>query len=71
MTDSEYRQSIENGVNKINYYSTLAHDVTNQLREYLKNNEKAALTDVDVKLQEFVKENIMTKIKVFGSQGKA
>ncbi|MBX8935299.1 class II fructose-bisphosphate aldolase [Enterococcus gilvus] len=71
LTDSEYRQSIENGINKINYYSTMAHDVTNQLREYLKNNEKAALTDVDVKLQEFVKENIMTKIKVFGSQGKA
>ena len=71
LSDEEYRQSITNGINKINYYSTMAYDVTNKLRTFLQENEEAYLTDIDVQVQNFVKENIMEKIKVFGSAGKA
>ncbi|MBV7389749.1 class II fructose-bisphosphate aldolase [Enterococcus sp. ALS3] len=71
LSDEEYRQSIANGINKINYYSTMAYDVTNKLRTFLQENEEAYLTDIDVQVQNFVKENIMEKIEVFGSAGKA
>lgn len=71
LSDDEYRQSIQCGINKINYYSTMSFDVTNGLREYLSSNNEAYLFDVDMKIMELVQQNIMSKINVFGSAGKA
>lgn len=71
LSDEEYRKSIENGINKINYYSTMSFDVTNGLREYLKGKDDAYLYDVDMKIMALVQANIESKIKVFGSAGHA
>lgn len=71
LSDEEYRKSIESGITKINYYSTMAYEVTNGLRNYLNENEEAFLFDVDMKTIELVKENIIEKIRVFGSSNKA
>lgn len=71
LSNDEYRLSIANGINKINYYSTMSFDVTNGLRQYLEQQKDAYLYDVDMKIMELVKTNIMKKIKVFGSANKA
>ncbi|OTO77349.1 MULTISPECIES: class II fructose-bisphosphate aldolase [unclassified Enterococcus] len=71
LSNEEYRKSIENGITKINYYSTMAFEVTNGLRDYLNQKDDAFLFDVDMKTIELVKENIASKIKVFGSSNKA
>ncbi|MBX9039391.1 class II fructose-bisphosphate aldolase [Enterococcus avium] len=71
LSNEEYRKSIENGITKINYYSTMAYEVTNGLRNYLNQKDDAFLFDVDMKTIELVKENISSKIKVFGSSNKA
>ncbi|WP_223273153.1 class II fructose-bisphosphate aldolase [Enterococcus sp. OL5] len=71
LSNEEYRKSIENGITKINYYSTMAYEVTNGLRTYLNQKDIAFLFDVDMKTIELVKENIASKIKVFGSSNKA
>ncbi|WP_314576098.1 class II fructose-bisphosphate aldolase [Enterococcus gilvus] len=71
LSNEEYRKSIENGITKINYYSTMAYEVTNGLRTYLNQKDNAFLFDVDMKTIELVKENIASKIKVFGSSNKA
>ncbi len=71
LSDEEYRKSIENGVTKINYYSTMSYEVANGLRKFLQENNSAFLYDVDMKTIELVKENIARKIRVFGSSGKA
>lgn len=71
LSDEEYRRSIENGITKINYYSTMAYEVTNGLRTYLNEKEDAFLFDLDMKTIELVKENIASKIRVFGSSNKA
>lgn len=71
LKDEEYRESIENGITKINYYSTMSYEVTNGLRDYLNENKDAFLFDVDMKTIELVKENIAAKIRVFGSSNKA
>lgn len=71
LSDEEYRKTIESGITKINYYSTMAYEVTNGLRNYLNENEEAFLFDVDMKTIELVKENIIEKIRVFGSSNKA
>lgn len=71
LKDEEYRESIKNGITKINYYSTMSYEVTNGLRDYLNKNSDAFLFDVDMKTIELVKENIAAKIRVFGSSNKA
>ena len=71
LSNEEYRKSIEYGITKINYYSTMAYEVTNGLRNYLNQKDDAFLFDVDMKTIELVKENISSKIKVFGSSNKA
>lgn len=71
LSEQEYRLSIENGINKINYYSTMSYEVTNGLRKYLEQNHDAFLYDVDMKTIDLVKENIKEKILIFGSAGKA
>lgn len=71
LSDQEYRQSIENGITKINYYSTMSYEVTNGLRKFLNDNPEAFLFDLDMKTIELVKENIAEKIRIFGSSNKA
>lgn len=71
LSDEEYRSAIENGVAKINYYSTMAYDVTNNLRDYLNNNNNIYLHDVNLQVIQYVKENIREKMKIFGSENKA
>ncbi|MGX7205713.1 class II fructose-bisphosphate aldolase [Enterococcus pingfangensis] len=71
LSDQEYRHSIENGITKINYYSTMSYEVTNGLRDFLNNNPDAFLFDLDLKTIELVKENIVEKIRIFGSSNKA
>lgn len=73
LTNEEYRNSIKNGISKINYYSVMSFNVTNGLRKYLNEREKEQvfLYDVDMKIMELVKEDIKNKIRVFGSANKA
>lgn len=72
LSDDEYRKSIDNGITKINYYSVMSFDVSNKIRDYLDGRkENTFLYDVDMKLIEFVKDNLISKIKVFGSANKA
>lgn len=71
LTDKEYRKAIENGVVKINYYSTMAYEAANGLRDYLNKNHEAYLHDVNLEIIDLVRKNIKEKIKVFGSANKA
>ncbi|MCY3024908.1 class II fructose-bisphosphate aldolase [Aerococcus loyolae] len=70
LSDEEYRKCVENGINKINYYSTMSYEVTNSIRNFLNENKKAFLFDIDETTVQAVKQNISAKIKVFGSAGK-
>lgn len=71
LSDEEYRRAIENGVTKINYYSTMAYETSNKVRDYLNNTEEAYLHDVNMEIINAVKNNIKEKIKIFGSENKA
>lgn len=72
LSDEEYKRSVANGITKINYYSTMSFDVTNKLKEYLDSRtEHTYLYDLDLKEIELVKDNLIPKIKVFGSAGRA
>lgn len=73
LSDEEYRNSIKNGISKINYYSVMSFNVTNGLRKYLDstNEQQIFLYDVDTKIIELVKDDIKNKIEVFGSNNKA
>ena len=73
LTDEEYKNSIKNGISKINYYSVMSFNATNGLREYLdsKKEQQVFLYDADLKIMELVKEDIKNKIEVFGSANKA
>lgn len=73
LSDTEYKNSIKNGISKINYYSVMSFSVTKDLRDYL-NNEKdkqVFLYDADMKIMELVKKDIKNKIEIFGSANKA
>lgn len=73
LTDEEYKNSIKNGISKINYYSVMSFNATKGLREYLdsKKEQQVFLYDADLKIMELVKEDIKNKIEVFGSANKA
>lgn len=73
LSDEEYRNSIKNGISKINYYSVMSFNVTNGLKKYLDstNKQQIFLYDVDTKIIELVKDDIKNKIEVFGSKNKA
>lgn len=71
LSDEEYKKSIESGITKINYYSTMAYEVTNGLRDFLNKNNDVFLFDIDMKTIELVKDNIRKKIRVFGSSNQA
>lgn len=73
LSDEEYRNSIKNGISKINYYSVMSFNVTKGLKKYLDstNKQQIFLYDVDTKIIELVKDDIKNKIEVFGSKNKA
>ncbi|MFL2028744.1 class II fructose-bisphosphate aldolase [Loigolactobacillus zhaoyuanensis] len=72
LTDQDYRHSITNGISKINYYSTLAFQVANAVGQRLQNpDEQVFISDVDNWTQALVQAEVVTKLQVFGSAGKA
>lgn len=70
LKDIEYKKAIENGIAKINYYSTMSYEATCGLRKYLTENKDAYLFDVDMQIIDLVEHNIFEKLNVFGSVNK-
>lgn len=72
LSDEEYQKAVENGVCKINYYSTMAYNVANLVKDRL-NNEKSQvfISDVSNWVIDYVKDDVIEKLKVFGSAGMA
>ncbi|WCZ18183.1 class II fructose-bisphosphate aldolase [Lacticaseibacillus paracasei] len=69
LSDEEYRESIKNGITKINYYSVMSFNVVNGLRDYLnaRRDKQTFLYDCDMEVIRLVEEDLMKKIKIFGS----
>ncbi len=71
LSDFEYQEAVRNGVSKINYYSTMAYNVANSVRDRL-NKETAQVfsSDVSMWVINLIKEEVSAKMKVFKSSGK-
>ncbi|MBF7097367.1 class II fructose-bisphosphate aldolase [Alkalibacter mobilis] len=75
LSDEEYIESVSKGVCKINYYSDLANkvakEVTKKLCQYQEEGKDAYIHDISKWSIDVVKEDVSSRIKVFGSAGKA
>lgn len=72
LSDFEYQEAIRNGVRKINYYSTLAYNVANSVKEKLnKETKQIFISDVSLWVIDLIKEDVSSKMRVFQSSGKA
>ncbi|MFC6169787.1 class II fructose-bisphosphate aldolase [Loigolactobacillus jiayinensis] len=70
LADDDYQRSIDNGICKINYYSTLAYHVANAVKQRLQQTtEQTFISDVDQWTQQLVQNEVAAKLKVFGSAG--
>jgi len=67
LSDKQYKEAIENGITKINYYSDMANTVSRKVKEKLNNEETCYIHDVSQWTIKFVTENIKEKMRVFGS----
>lgn len=74
LTDEEYRQSIDNGVCKINYYSEMVHRVAIGIAKKLNNSENTKqmfISDASIWEKEMIEQEVRERLRVFGSSGKA
>ncbi|KRL85843.1 class II fructose-bisphosphate aldolase [Lacticaseibacillus pantheris] len=74
LSDDEYRQSIDNGICKINYYSEMVHRVAIEVQKRLTEglqNKQLFISDVSPWEIEIVEKEIRERLRVFGSTGKA
>lgn len=74
LKDEEYRESIENGICKINYYSEMVHRVALGVQKKLEDgdsNKQMFISDVSIWETEMVEKEIRERLRVFGSAGKA
>lgn len=65
LKDEDYINAIDNGVRKINYFSYLAKEGAEAVREYLNSNKNVFYTDINVVGKEAMKEKAKKIIKIF------
>ncbi len=75
LEDNEYQKSIECGIRKINYYSTLGHELANKIKWHLEQNEveqkKSCYHDIVHWVMSTIEEDVSRTMGIFGCAGKA
>ncbi|MFB3160168.1 class II fructose-bisphosphate aldolase [Neobacillus sp. 179-J 1A1 HS] len=75
LDDKSYVKSIESGIRKLNYYSTMAYEVANEVLTKLsfnaKRNKKSYYHDISMWAIEAIRKDISRTMRIFGSAGKA
>ncbi|WP_225049270.1 class II fructose-bisphosphate aldolase [Lacticaseibacillus kribbianus] len=72
LSDGDYRRSIAGGIAKINYFSTMAKNVTDAIRDRLNQPENQGVFVSELALWErdLVAEEVAARLAVFGGQGR-
>lgn len=75
LDDKSYVKSIDSGIRKLNYYSTMAYEVANEVLTKLsfnaKRNKKSYYHDISMWAIEAIRKDISRTMRIFGSSGKA
>lgn len=73
LEDDDYRQAVQNGISKINYFTNMAYHVANEVIARAKQHEGEQLLvpDLDLWTTEFVQQEVTEKLTLFGAAGRA
>lgn len=71
LSDEQYRQLVENGASKINYYTALADAAAAQMRHNGGADQRAGYTGLMKGVREAIRAEVERMIRLFGGEGRA
>ncbi|TFF99607.1 MAG: class II fructose-bisphosphate aldolase [Promethearchaeota archaeon] len=71
VSDDDFKECIQNGVSKINFFSRISNSIANAIKDKLNNTEREVYyQDIPPVILETCKEKIKSRIRVFGSNNR-
>ena len=71
LSDADFRNTISNGVCKVNVYTDIIDAARSAVEESVRTNSSATHTDINLSAEKAMKEATIKKLMIFGSTNKA